>query len=174
MKIVVDTNVLISALGWQRSEYFLVRKIFQGAIALYMSPQMLEKFIQVSRREKFGFHPDEIEEFITSLIEVCDMVIPRQRIEVIKEDPSDNMFLECAIEAKADYIVSGDKHLLKSKEFEGIPIINSAETVPMGSHCIPAHQIDTPEPSETMFPTGHDSANIVKLRTSTSCRTSHH
>lgn len=126
MKIVVDTNILISALGWDGAEYLLIRKVFRGEIELYLSPRMLEEFIQVSQREKFGFFPDEIEEFITALIEVCEMVLPRQRIEMIKEDPADNMFLECAIEAKADYIVSGDKHLLKLKEFQGITMINAS------------------------------------------------
>lgn len=126
MKLVVDTNVLISALGWDRSEYFLIKKVFQEEITLYMSPQMFEEFIRVSQRKKFGFSHDEIEEFITSLIEICEMVIPQQRINVIQEDPADNIFLECAIEAKVDYIISGDRHLLKLNEFQGIPIINAS------------------------------------------------
>lgn len=52
-------------------------------------------------------------------------VAPTRKIEVIKEDPSDNKFLECAIEAHADYIISGDKHLKKLVEFEGIKIIDA-------------------------------------------------
>jgi len=126
MKIVVDTNVLISALGWQKSEHRLLKSVFQGEIKLFMSPQIMEEFIQVSQRKKFNFTSDEIEEFVTSLIEICDMVIPQETINVIKEDPTDNMFLECAVEAKVDYIISGDKHLLKLVEFRGIGIMNAS------------------------------------------------
>lgn len=126
MKIVVDTNVLISALGWKKSEHRLIKRIFKGEIQLFMSPQILEEFIQVSQRKKFGFSSDDIEEFVTSLILVCEMIIPQKKIEIIKEDPTDNMFLECAIEAKVDYIVSGDKHLMKLGEFQGIAIMNAS------------------------------------------------
>ena len=123
MKIVVDTNVLISALGWQKSEHHLLRSVFQGENILYMSPQILEEFIQVSERKKFNFSPDEIEEFVTSLIESCEMVIPREKINTVKKDPTDNMFLECAVEGGVDHIISGDRHLLELKEFRGITII---------------------------------------------------
>jgi len=126
MKIVVDTNVLISALGWRKSEHHLIKRVFMGEINLYLSPVILEEFIQVSKRKKFGFSSDEIEEFVTSLIEVCEMVIPQEKIDEIKEDPTDNMFLECAIEAKADYIISGDKHLIKLAKFQGISIMNAS------------------------------------------------
>ncbi len=126
MKIVVDTNVLISALGWKKSEHQLLKRIFMGEIKLFMSPQILEEFIAVANRKKFRFSKDEIEEFVTSLIEVCDMVIPQEKVELIKEDPTDNMFLECAMEAKVDHIISGDKHLIKLKNFRGISIMNAS------------------------------------------------
>ena len=97
-----------------------------GEIKLFMSPQILEEFIAVANRKKFRFSKDEIEEFVTSLIEVCDMVIPQEKVELIKEDPTDNMFLECAMEAKVDHIISGDKHLIKLKNFRGISIMNAS------------------------------------------------
>lgn len=122
----MDTNVLISALGWKKSEHRLLGLVFRGKIELYISPQILEEFVQVSQRKKFNFSPDDIEEFVTSLIEVCEMVIPLERIEAVKEDPTDNMFLECAVEGGVDHIISGDSHLLKLKEFRGISIMNAS------------------------------------------------
>lgn len=52
-------------------------------------------------------------------------VVPSRKIEVIKEDPSDNKFLECAIESHADYIVTGDNDLKRLNEFEGIKKVNA-------------------------------------------------
>ena len=55
------------------------------------------------------------------------VVEPKEEIKFIKEDPKDNIILECALAAKAGYIVSGDKHLLKLKEYKGIKIMSARE-----------------------------------------------
>lgn len=52
-------------------------------------------------------------------------VHPRQTVDLIQQDPSDNRVLECAQAANADYIISGDEHLLKLRSFEGIPILTT-------------------------------------------------
>jgi len=52
------------------------------------------------------------------------MVAPARRVNIIQEDPADNMFLECALEAQADYIVSGDRHLKQVGSFAGIPVLS--------------------------------------------------
>jgi predicted nucleic acid-binding protein len=54
-------------------------------------------------------------------------VTPTQAVDVVKEDPSDNRILECAAEAKSDYLVTSDKDLLRLRQFEGIPIIRVAD-----------------------------------------------
>jgi hypothetical protein len=69
----------------------------------------------------------ELLEALLSLFQDPDrvvLVIPSRRIAVIREDPADNMFLECAAEAEADYIISGDRHLLRLGIFEGTPILS--------------------------------------------------
>ena len=48
-------------------------------------------------------------------------------VAVVKADPYDNMILECAVEARVDYVVSGDSHLLKLERFEDIPILSPAQ-----------------------------------------------
>ena len=56
-------------------------------------------------------------------------ISPKARIEIIKEDPDDNIILECVIEGKAELIISGDKHLLELKEFQNIPIVRTKEAL---------------------------------------------
>ena len=68
--------------------------------------------------------PDEAVQRQTALvISYSEIVYPKEKVNVVKEDPKDNMVLECAIACKADYIITGDKHLLKLKEFRSIKIV---------------------------------------------------
>jgi len=61
------------------------------------------------------------------LLELCFVVRPKEKVSVVKKDPTDNKFLECALAANADYIMSGDKHLLELREFRNIKIIRTWE-----------------------------------------------
>ncbi len=125
MRIVVDTNVLVSALGWEGNEYILMKKVFAGEVELFSSPEILQEFQKVSRRPRFGFSEDDIEEFTVALLEISTLVMPEKKLKTIKKDPSDNMFLECALEAKADFLVSGDEHLLRLKNLDDIRIVRA-------------------------------------------------
>ncbi len=66
----------------------------------------------------------QISEKIFHLAELGKLVHPEIKSNVIKDDPSDNMYLECAIEGEADFIISGDKHLKDLKSYKGIKIID--------------------------------------------------
>ena len=71
--------------------------------------------------------PDyRIEKFIDILLYFSYLVKPRKKLNAVKEDPTDNKIIECAIEGKADYIVSGDNHLLKLEKFEEVKIIKAS------------------------------------------------
>mgnify|MGYP005846655037 CR=1 FL=1 len=76
------------------------------------------------RYEKFGFDSGEIEEFLTIVLEAASIIEPGIRMDIIREDPDDNRILECAVAASADFIVSGDKHLLDLKRFQAIQIVS--------------------------------------------------
>jgi len=65
----------------------------------------------------------EITRPISKLVSISQIVEPKKKISVVKDDPDDNKIIECAIEAKADYIISQDKHLLKLKSYKNIKII---------------------------------------------------
>ena len=69
----------------------------------------------------------EIIRTIEKIVSISTIIEPTQKLDIVKEDPDDNIILECALEGNVDYIISQDNHLLKLKEFKGIKIINPEE-----------------------------------------------
>ena len=94
-----------------------------------VSPDMLEECIAVISR--FDITGQELEEFAVLFLNPGKsmFVIPRKRAALIKKDTTDNIFLECALAAKADFIISGDKHLLELGTFMKTDIVTAAEFV---------------------------------------------
>lgn len=86
----------------------------------------MEEFAKVLKRD-FNTDENEIKERIETFLKIIKLVLPQIKIQAVKEDPDDDKVLEAALEANADYIVSGDTHLLKIKEFKGIKIITAKE-----------------------------------------------
>ena len=125
-KVVIDTNVLISSLLKPKSKARdIYRLVLKGEIKLCISEDLLNELKKVLDYPKFEIERLQKEVFLKSLLRVAIFVYPRQKINVIKADPPDNRFLECAIEAKVDYLVSGDKrHLLPLKNFWGVRIVD--------------------------------------------------
>ena len=127
MIVTVDTNVIISALGWEGPEFELMNLIFNGKITLAISPQILEEFINVARSTKFDFSDDEIDDFVDALLNTGKVVFPEEYISLIKEDPPDNRILECAEVSNSRYIITGNKHLLQLDKYKRIKIMNGAD-----------------------------------------------
>lgn len=128
MIIVCDTNVLISAALFPNSPPDeIIQLVREGSIEMAISPEILSEFKRVLKG-KFSMPKEEIKEITESIEEIAAIVKPTKRINLIKQDPTDNKILECALKAKADYIISGDtKHLQPIKEFEGISILSPAK-----------------------------------------------
>jgi uncharacterized protein len=122
-KIIIDTNNLISALGWEGNSRELVQKAIDKEFELCISLKQIEELKRVMDYPKFRFSEIQKRNFLEILTEVASIVNTTTILNVI-EDPDDNMLLECALEVKADYIISGDEHLKKLKEFKGIKILN--------------------------------------------------
>ncbi len=127
MKVVFDTNILISGIGWAGRERKLLLMAFSEEYELVISDKILKELVGVLQREKFS-HLDKkkIFRFIDIFTRLCTVVVPEIHHTVIKEDPDDDMVLDCALDVKAEYIVTGDHHLLDLKEFKGIQIVDSA------------------------------------------------
>jgi len=122
MKVVFDTNIYISALitkaGRGEQAYL---KIVHNKANLYTSVPILTELGQ-KLQTKFHWSNDQIIMAIRNIKQIATIVKPVKRLQVLDDDP-DNRILECAILAQADYIVTGDKHLLDLVEFEGVKIL---------------------------------------------------
>lgn len=124
IRVVLDTNIFVSALHkWRGNPYSVYQRMIEGDFKLIISSDILEELMRILKDE-FLWPEDKAIKLNSLLREIGDVVLPTNRIHRIKDDPDDNKFLECAISGKADYIVSGDKHLLNLKEHEGIKILN--------------------------------------------------
>lgn len=122
IRIVVDTNILVSASFWKGNPYKIVQLAAQGKIQIYSSGAVLNEYANALKRD-FRLSSEEIEERVRVFLEVLQIITPKTVLNVVKEDPTDNKIIEVALEANARYIVSGDKHLLKLARFEDIQIL---------------------------------------------------
>lgn len=131
MKIVIDTNVLISGLITSGSPARVLDLWLSDKVVVCISSPIIEEYVAVLLRPKFKRvgTAQERYEIVSGLVELDNtkVVNPEFRLKVITEDPDDNMFLECALEAQAEVIVSGDEHLLSQVEYEGIKILRPSE-----------------------------------------------
>ena len=127
MTIVLDTNVIISALLFGGNPRMVLERVLTQTVRMSVSRKILDEVVGVLQGRKFRYPHEVALSIVRELESISDLVAPVRRIQAISVDPYDNMVLECAVTADADYIVSGDAHLLKLKEFEGIRIVTSAE-----------------------------------------------
>jgi putative PIN family toxin of toxin-antitoxin system len=126
LKVVLDTNILISAILFGGKPRQILEKAIRGEIRLCLSEPILEELKGVLQRSKFGYSPEMIQFIFTELTGIADFVNPSERIDVVLEDPEDNRILECAVEGKANYIISGDSHLLKLNRYRNIEVLDAA------------------------------------------------
>jgi len=127
LRAVLDTNVYLAAIlfGGKPGEVFLFAK--DEEIDLCVSTAILAE-LAAKLTDKFHWPAGRVRYVIKEIGETASVVKPQKRIEAVPGDESDNRILECAVESKADYIVSGDKrHLLPLKEYEGIKIVSPAQ-----------------------------------------------
>ena len=126
-KVVFDTNVLISAILFGGSPRKCLDLAIEGEIELYLSKKIIREVEGVLSREKLNIAEENLRYIISSLDSIAKFVSPKSKLDIIKKDPQDNKLLECAIESEADFIISGDIHLLELSEFRKIKILKPAE-----------------------------------------------
>ena len=123
MRVVLDTNVLISALLFTGISSAMVPLWQKNAITILLSRGILEEYLRVLGYPKFQLSEAEIKGLIEEeLLPYVEVVNPRRRLRVVERDPSDNKFLECAVAGKARVIISGDKDLLSIASYRQIRI----------------------------------------------------
>ncbi|HVC58597.1 MAG TPA: putative toxin-antitoxin system toxin component, PIN family [Candidatus Acidoferrales bacterium] len=126
-KVVLDTNILISALGWNGAPHEILRRVVEGEIELFISYEQFEELSRVLDYPRFNFTYEQKARFKALISEIATMVKASVKVTAIKDDPSDNMILECALVANADYVVSGDKHILTLRRFGRIRMVKPKE-----------------------------------------------
>jgi putative PIN family toxin of toxin-antitoxin system len=134
-RIVVDTNVLVSAvLNQHGSPALVIDAVLDGKFLLISSHAVLGEAKRVfsypklqKLLEKNGIDSKETDELLKKLAQITVFVPGKTRISSIASDPSDNIFLSCAVEGQADFIISGDRHLTDLGEFQGIRIASPKE-----------------------------------------------
>ncbi len=125
MKIVIDTNVVISAIFFKGKPYELLNMVINHAKSIdgFASPKIISEYIEIFQRmiEKKGKqipNNNPLDHFINSL-----SVIEDTNCIQVSRDPDDDIFIECAFNCDAIYIISGNNDLLDLKEYKGIKIV---------------------------------------------------
>ncbi len=128
LRVVVDTNVYISVFLYpQRPIFQILQHAARGQYRLLTSPAILRELGRVMR-EDFGVEAGERTRRLKQLAAIAEIITPQLTLDVITEDPPDNRILECAVEGRADLIVSGNRrHLLRLKSYQGIAIITPTD-----------------------------------------------
>jgi len=126
LRVVLDTNVLISAILFGGRPRQILEKAIRGDVRLCLSEPILEELKGVLQRSKFGYSSEMIQLIVIELMSIADFVNPSATLNVVLEDPEDNRILECAVEVEANCIVSGDSHLLKLRRYRNTEILNAA------------------------------------------------
>jgi putative PIN family toxin of toxin-antitoxin system len=122
MRVVFDTNILVSALVFPGGQGDgALRRIIAGMDQLVVSKAILDELLDVLSR-KFARDAEELAHVAVFVSELAMIVAPKRRLRVVQDDP-DNRILECALAGSADAIVTGDKALLALKDFENIRVV---------------------------------------------------
>lgn len=124
--VVLDTNVLVSALGFGGTPLDCLLRTFDDDVELYASEDTLDEFARVMAYDRLPFSPAERGRYLAILEREATVVEPRVDVEAVEEDPDDDAFLECAVAGDVDYLVSGDDHLLELGEFREVIVCTPA------------------------------------------------
>jgi len=128
VRVVLDTNVLVSALLFTGTASEILPLWQKGVITILLSRDVLEEYLRVLSYPKFQLAEAEIKALIEEeLLPFVTVVKPKRRLSVVKRDPSDNKFLECALAGKAQVIVSGDKDLISIGHYRRVRIQTPAQ-----------------------------------------------
>ena len=127
MKVVFDTNVLISALLWHGPPHTLLKMVEEGDLILCITPLLLEELRDVLCRPFFSpfimKRNTSSKEILLAIAEIVELYSDKIIDPVVKDDPDDDIVLSCALISGAKQIITGDSHLLKIKKWLDISIL---------------------------------------------------
>ncbi|AFZ49220.1 putative toxin-antitoxin system toxin component, PIN family [Dactylococcopsis salina] len=129
-RIVIDTNVIVSALIFSNSTTMRAFSLAQTRGIILMSFDLISELIDVLNRKKFDRYVsrETRETFLASLSTETELIETTEAISICR-DPKDNKFLELAVSGNASYIVTGDKDLLELHPFQDVLILTPADFI---------------------------------------------
>jgi uncharacterized protein len=127
MKIVLDANIFISSFFWGGNPRLVLERVITGKDELYVTKEILDEIELVMGRPKFHVNKEEVDYFIISIEEIANRIVPKRMINNGSRDKADNKYIECAIAANVDYIISGDIHLLELKKYKNVKIVTAKD-----------------------------------------------
>jgi uncharacterized protein len=133
VRIVIDTNVLLSALLWRSTPHLLLEQVRISNAELVTSQALLDELAGALKRPKFASilrrTASTPERLLSEIQVLAEIVLAPNLPQPVSRDPDDDAVLACALGAKADLIVSGDADLLVLQAFESIPIVSPAQAL---------------------------------------------
>ena len=126
-KIVLDTNVIVSGILFGGNPRGVIQSVIEGRSILYISTPILEEIEAVLLRPKFKLNASIVRNLVYEIEQISIFAESKKAINIVKKDPDDNKFIECAIASNSEFIISGDVHLLEIKKYRKIKIITPQE-----------------------------------------------
>jgi uncharacterized protein len=128
LRVTADSNIYISALNFGGLPDKLLDLARDGEFQLVLSEAIVDEISRVLR-DKFGWAEGSIALARERISDFTERVIPGRRIDAVRDDPTDNRILECDETGRCEYLVTGDKHLLKLGQFAAIRIVRPAKFI---------------------------------------------
>jgi uncharacterized protein len=133
MRVVLDTNALLSGLLWHGPPHTLIERVREGTLFLVSSPALLAELAEVIARPQFAAilarSNTSREHSLAELRALAEVIEPAPLATPVCRDPDDDAVLALAIKARADLIVSGDRDILDLQRFQDIAIVTPAEAL---------------------------------------------
>ncbi len=130
LKVVLDTNVWVSALFWGGKPASIIQAAEDGKVRIFISEGIgaeIGEVLAYPKLEKI-YRPElRREDLVEQVLKNARFVKAPSKVHVVGEHPADNKFLDCALAANADYVVSGDKHLLKVVSYKKTKILTVSD-----------------------------------------------
>lgn len=129
LKVVPDTNTYISGILFKGAPRKILELIIEGKIQSFVSEEIIQEIYAVLSRKKFRLPAERVKFIISEIESVSHVVFPSLQLKIVDKDPADNKILECATEANADVIITGDNHLIEINHFRNIEIVNASDFI---------------------------------------------
>jgi putative PIN family toxin of toxin-antitoxin system len=129
MRIVLDTNVFISGVFWKGPPSTVVDACSKGQVDLVLSPAIIEEYRRVGHDLADRYRSLDLDPIIDALVTAGSVVSDHELIARVCSDPDDDKFLAAAVAGRATFVISGDKALLRVREYHGVRIASARQFV---------------------------------------------